>query len=1118
MKHRLLRLTGLFIPVLLFPFLMMAQNVFTGHIRTAADNQPVAGASVILKGQKYGTSTSVDGSFSIKAKSGDRLVISGIGMVPSEYTVGDENEVTIPVQQNVRELNEVVVTATGIKKEAKRLGYAIQTIDASKLTQAREADPINSLKGNSAGLEININSEIGHAPDVIIRGENSPEDRPMFVVDGVPISSDTYNINPDDIETFTILKGPNAAALYGFQGKNGAIIINTKKGTRDKRGWVINFNSSTQINKGFLALPKYQDTYGPGDNGKYAFGGGGSSEQSYFGTGAIGVGINDYDYDVWGPQFRGQLLPQYDGAYDPTKNYTTTFADGSTYTGHVQPTPWIARGKDNLKRFIQAGILSSNSISVSSSTEKTDMRFSIGNTYQRGIVPNTELNNGNFTGSIVQRFTPKLSLTSYFNYSRQSTPNVPDVNYGPNSIIYNIVVWAGADWNIADMKDYWQPGKAGIQQKFAEYYRYNNPYFMSYQWLRSHYQNNVYGYMSLNYKLNENFDFQFRPGLTTYDMLNSEKLPYSADAYGRELRQGDYREDRRSLFESNEDFQARYHQNEIFGFLDVAAVGGATARNLSFNSDFTSTNYLNTPGVYSFSNSLNPLSASSFNSSMLVLSAYYSVDLGYKSYVTANITGRVDKSSTLPANANSYYYPSFNLASVLSEYVPLPKVISFFKLRGSYADSKSGGTEAFFSPNVSSTPAGGYGYYWDSPYDGPSYPFSQTYTLSPTYNGQISARYTDQTVSPSIHTAERKATEFGADIRFFDNRLGFDITHYHYKNDGIINQGTSSSSGYSSFLTNGDVYTNDGWEATMIARPVSNPNGFSWDVAVNWATYVRKWVNYTSNPDNYEKSGARIDLVYGDAFVRAPDGKLVIDPVSGVYTRISDLGSSAKKIYGHADPDWQWGVVNTVSYKTFSFRFQFDGMVGGVLEDYVRKKTLQGGRHIESATGALGVARPSDEANVAAYTGPGVNLTGPNGIQLDPITGQIINAKDLTETTNTTKSQVQPFVTREASIPDLDIIKKTYAKLREVAITYNLPQNLFGKKSFIQKASVSLVGRNLLYFFPNRYKDVDVDQYTQGVYNQTSTGTQGPPLGVSYSSGLQTPTTRSYGFNLNLTF
>ncbi len=147
-----------------------------------------------------------------------------------------------------------------------------------------------------------------------------------------------------------------------------------------------------------LRLPKYQDTYGPGDNGKYAYGGGGSSPASYFGNGAVGVGFNDYDYDVWGPQFNGQLLPQYDGAYDPTQTYTTTFGDGTTYTGHVAPTPWVARGKDNLKKFIQTGLLQSNSISVSSSTEKTDVRFSIGNTYQQGIVPNTQLNNLNFTG------------------------------------------------------------------------------------------------------------------------------------------------------------------------------------------------------------------------------------------------------------------------------------------------------------------------------------------------------------------------------------------------------------------------------------------------------------------------------------------------------------------------------------------------------------------------------------------------------------------------------------------------------------------------------------------------------------------------------------------------
>ncbi|MDQ2752504.1 MAG: SusC/RagA family TonB-linked outer membrane protein [Bacteroidota bacterium] len=1101
MKHHyaLAKITLAFLFVFLLHFFLHAQAISVrGKITDSVTREPVMSASITVINKNISTATKADGTFSIQAGANDELLITYIGYANKVVAVSGAF-LNVQIAPTSTTLNDVVVTATGIKKDARRIGYATQTINASQFTKAREPNPINALKGNVAGLSININQEIGHPSDVIIRGENDPNNRPMFVVDGVPISSDTYNLNPDDIETFTVLKGPNAAALYGFQGKNGAIIISTKKGTKDKRGFEVTFNSSTQFNKGFVALPKYQDTYGAGDNGKYAFGGGGSSAASYFGNGAVGVGVNDYDYDVWGPQFRGQLLPQYDGLYTPNQTYNTTFADGSTYTGNVKPTPWTARGKDNLKKFLQTGILSSNSIAVASSTQKTDVRLSLGNTYQQGIVPNTMLNNGNFTASVVHRFNSKFSATTYFNYSRQSTPNVPDVSYGPNSIIYNIILWGGADWAMSDMRDYWQPGKVGLQEKYAEYYRYNNPYFMSYQWLRGHYQNNEYGYISLNYKLNDNIEFMFRPSMTAYDMFNSEKFPYSMGAYGRPLRQGDYREDRRALFESNEEFQARYHKNGILNFLDLQGLVGGNVRNLAFNSDFESTNYLNVPGIYSFSNSLNPLNGSSFNSKLLVLSAYYSVDLGYKSFITANITGRVDKSSSLPTNTNNYYYPSFNLATVVSEYVKLPKVISFLKLRGSYAQSKSGGTSPLFSPNVSSTPAAAYGYTWYSPYGGPAYPFSQTYTLSPTYSNQNSAQYTDQTVNPNIFTSDRKATEFGADIRFFNNKLNFDITRYHYLNTGIVNQGTSSASGYSSYLTNGNSYTNDGWEVVMNARPITTSKGFSWNVVANFSTYVRKWVN-NSNPNNYELNGKRIDLVYGNAFVRTPDGKMVIDPSSGLYFRYSDLGSSAQKVYGHADPNWQWGVVNTFSYKHLSLRFQFDGMVGGVMEDYVRKKTLQAGRHIESATGAFGIARPNDEKNIAAYLGQGVNLNGAP-IQLDPITGAITNMKNLTEVGNTTKSQVQPFVSRMASVPDLDIIKKTYAKLREVTFSYNLPDNVFGTKSFIRNASVSFVGRNLLYFFPNRYKDVDVDQYTQ-----------------DSGSGLQTPTTRSYGVNLNLTF
>ncbi len=1101
MSKKITLCMGVLLAITLLPLFSLAQKIITGHVLSKADQSPIPGVSVIIKGTRIGTSTSVDGSFSIKAKEGDVLIVSGVGVTRTEQEVNGA-ALTISVAADARELNQVVVTATGIRKEARRLGYALQTIDASTLTQAREADPVNALKGQAAGLEINVNSEVGHPAGVIMRGENAAIDQPIFVVDGVPISSDTYNLNADDIENFTVLKGPNAAALYGFQGKNGAIVITTKKGAKAKGKVVVTFNTSDQVNAGFIALPKYQDLYGPGDNGKYAFGGGGSSASSYFGNGAIGVGVNDYDYDVWGPQFRGQLLPQYDGAYSANQSYTTTFADGSKYTGHVAPTSWTARGKDNLRKFIQAGELTANSISISSSTDKTDVRLSLGDTWQRGIVPNTQLNNGNFTANVTQRISDKFTASAYFNYSRQSTPNIPDVNYGPNSIIYNMIIWGGADWDVnsPNIRNYWQPGKAGIQQNYEEYYRYNNPWFMSYEWLRGHYQNNEYGYLSLNYKLNENLDFQFRPSFTAYDMFNSEKLPYSAGVYGRPLRQGDYREDRRQLFDNNEDLQVRYHKNEIAGFLDVAALAGGTVRNFNFNSNFESTNYLNVPGVYAFSNSQGALTGSSFHSAMLVLSAYYSVDLGYKSYITANVTGRVDKSSTLPTNHNSYYYPSFNLATVVSEYIHLPEVISFFKIRGSYAESKSGGTNPTFSPNVSSTPAGSYGYTWSSPYNGPSYQFSPTYTLNPTYTGQNSARYTDQTISPNIYTSDRKALEFGADIRFLKNRIGLDVTRYHYRNTGIVGQGTSNASGYSSYLTNGNIYTNDGWEAVINGKPIVNPHGLSWDVTANFFTFVRKWVN-NSNPDNYEKNGERVDLVYGNAFVRTPDGKMVIDKSSGDYVRYSDLGSPSKKIFGHYDPDWQWGLINTLSYNGFSLRFQFDGIVGGVMNDYVRQKTLQGGRHIESATGALGAARPSDEANIPAYTGDGVNLSGPNGIQLDPISGNITNMKDLTQTTNTSKSLVQPFVYQASSISDLTTIKKTYVKLREVTISYKIPQSTFGKKSIISNASVALVGRNLLYFFPSRYKDLDVDQYTQ-----------------DSGSGLQTPTTRSYGININFSF
>jgi TonB-linked SusC/RagA family outer membrane protein len=1067
-------------------YLIAQLIVLKGKVNDADGKKPLSGVSVYIKNGKSAT-TDADGYFSINTTGGNTITVSYIGYISEEISVGNKEYIEVELKPDTKQLAEVVVTATGIRKESKRLGYATQTVDAAKLTQAREPNPMNALKGNVAGLSVNINSEMGHAPSISLRGDGAP----MYVVDGVPMTSDTYNINPDDIESFTILKGPNAAALYGFAGQNGAIIISTKKGGKKKKGFTVEINSSNQFNKGFIALPRTQDEYGPGEYGTYAFGDG------------KGGGVNDYDYDGgWGPKFDGRLLPQYDGEYNANQTYTTQFDNGLSYTGNIKPTPWVARGKNNLERFIQAGFLSTNSLALSSASEKTDTRFSLGNTYQRGIVPNTKLNNFNFTGNVTHRFNNKLTLTTYFNYNRQSSPNLPDVNYGPNSIIYNMTLWGGADWNVDDMKNYWQPGKTGVQQVYAEYWRYNNPYFMSYEWLRGHQMNNVYGYTTLNYKVSNDLDIQVRPSVNTYDFFNSEKVPYSANTY-RSAAKGDYREDRRSLFQTNVEAQVRYHKNDILNFLDVSGLLGVNVRDFKFSSNYTTTNYLNIPGIYAFSNSLNAVQATSFRSSMKVLSAYYSFDIGYKSYLTLNATGRVDKSSTLPVDNNTYFYPSFNLATVVSEYVKLPNFISFLKLRASYAQSKAGGTSSSYTPNITNLPGDEYGYSFPSPYDGPAYLFSQTYTLSPTYNNNNSASYTDQTISSNISTNSRVAQEYGVDIRFLRNAIGLDVTRYHYKNTGIVSKGTSSSSGYSSTLTNGNVYTNDGWEVALNATPFNKRNGLHWNVGATWFKFVRRWVD-NANPDNYSKNGSRVDLVYGNAFVRTPDGQLVHDAKSGLLLRFSDLGVNAQKVYGHADPDWQWGINNTIGYKNFSFRFQFDGMVGGIMEDYVRKKTLQGGRHKETVQGAFGIARPDDgkvnSTYAGSYVGDGVVLSEAD-IILDPVTGQITNFDKLTVSQNTTKASVQGYVSRMANIMDLDMIKKTYAKLREVSITYNIPTNIFGKNNFVQSASVSIVGRNLLYFFPNRYKDVDVDQYTQ-----------------DSGSNLQTPTTRSFGVNLNVAF
>ncbi|HEY5823739.1 MAG TPA: carboxypeptidase-like regulatory domain-containing protein, partial [Cyclobacteriaceae bacterium] len=322
-KNRLL-FKLLFLMCFMATHYAMAQRTISGRILSSEDQSPLPGVNILVKGTTHGTISDANGSYSIAVDSdSDVIVFSFVGFITQETTAGGRSTIEITLASDAKQLSELVVTALGIEKDKGKIGYATQDVKGSSLVKARDPNPINNLTGKVAGLTVAASTELLGGPGIFLRGKT-----PLFVVDGVPIQSDTWNISPDDIETYTVLKGPSASALYGSRGQYGAIQITTKRGSSDKRGFSVDFNSSFMMENGFLAIPKVQDEYGPGDHGRYAFADG------------KGAGLNDSDYDVWGPKFEGQLIPQYDGAVDPTNTYTTVFPSGASYTGNIIPTPW----------------------------------------------------------------------------------------------------------------------------------------------------------------------------------------------------------------------------------------------------------------------------------------------------------------------------------------------------------------------------------------------------------------------------------------------------------------------------------------------------------------------------------------------------------------------------------------------------------------------------------------------------------------------------------------------------------------------------------------------------------------------------------------------------------
>ncbi|AUC85494.1 SusC/RagA family TonB-linked outer membrane protein [Polaribacter sp. ALD11] len=1075
------------------------------------EKNKLPGVAVFIKGTTYGSASDFDGNYSININDNNTiLVFKSLGFVTQEIIVGNRTILNISLVPDENQLEEIIITALGVKKETRKIGYSTQQVKGSELTKAREANPINSLAGKVAGLTVGVSTELLGAPQVVLRGNPGV----LYVVDGVPINSNSWNISADDIETYTVLKGANAAALYGFRGQNGAILVTTKKGTKDDRKFSIEYNSSIMFEEGYLAKPAKQSEYGAGNNYQYAFG-----NDTYDADGSF------RRTNVWGPRFEGQNIPQWDSPVDPI-------------TGVRQGTPWLAKGVNNLENFMETGIIATNSLSIAASGEKHDLRMSISNNYQKGMVPNTKLNITNFNISAGYNFTDRLKIEGNLNLNIQNSPNVPETSSGPQGYMYSFEVYGSSHWDVRDMRDYYGgiAGVEGVQQQFAEYGRTNNPYFISNEWLKEHQKTDVYGYAKLSYKINDFFDISARTQVTTWNQLRTEKVPFSIISYkpyaagaGPDLRAGDYREDKRTLFENNSDLLLNF--NKDFGDnFNVSAIAGASLRTFRYNSSFVTTDYLIVPGIYSFSNTRFPVKAYSFRSEMEVASAYYTADFSYKNYLTLGVTGRVDWLSTLPKDNRAIFYPSISLSTVVSDYIDLPEAISFMKLRGSYANVKGGLTSSTIGSAYKGVTGLGISNLIGqvnevtTSYDGPSYNNQNNYNIFNGYANDPAASFSNTLANRSLESYSVTSYEVGLDMKFLRNRLGLDVTYFTSINGPqIFPLEIASSTGFKEQTINGVTTQKNGLEVSLFGSVIKNTDGFNWDVSANWSTYKEKLKDvyngissiYLPGPDHVFNVGDRLDGYYGYEFLRSSD-RQIIHSSAGVPLK-APRGTNNKRLLGHTNPDFVFGINNKFSYKNLSLSFQFDGRVGGVIYNEAYAYALNAGNQLDLTTGAYGEARRKEwdstlngtVAATPAFVGEGVVIT--NGTPSYDAAGNISNMKELTfapnEKVTLLKGYVQSVYGGGARVDEAYLNSKTFLKLREFTIGYTFPKELL-KNTFIENASVSLVGRNLLYFAET--KDFDLDQFPSG-YNSTSRSS-------SKKTILQSPSTRRFGLNINLTF
>lgn len=1052
-----------------------------GIVTTEEDGEPVIGASVIVKGTALGTVTDVNGRFELSGlpPSATRLLISYISLMAKEVAIAPQVSVTLKSDTHL--LDEVVVTALGISREKKALGYTAQEVKQNALVQGKDNNLLNSLSGKIAGVRItNTQGDVGSSR-IVIRGETSiaGENQPLFIVDGIPVDNSQLNarssgrdfknaiadLNPEDIKTLTVLKGPNAAALYGARAAHGAIVITTKGGDKRQKGIGITLHSSTQVS--FVAtLPEFQNLFGQGAGGRFSY------------VDGKGAGVNDGVDESWGPRLDiGLLIPQFDSPLD---------ADGNRVA-----TPWVSH-PNNVRDYFRMGISTNNGISIARGDDKYQFRVGYNYEKQVSIVPDAGTNKTNISLNTDYHLAKWIVVGATANYIVYTAPSLPGSatpsgsNVRSNSPMLQFL-WFGRQVDTNSLK-------ADYTRNWNSSY-YDNPFWSASYNTQSQERHRLIGDLHAEFRLTDGLNVRFRTSTDWYNDRRKSKVKWGSAGAGSPY--GSYAEDAYTVKENNTEVLATYIKqlNKNWG---IDALLGFNVRNKQYENNYQAAPRLAVADLYTLTNSRDPLTSSNDFYRLRQYGLYGSIQLDYRRWAFLNITGRNDWSSTLPVDNNSYFYPSVTASVLLSEaFGWRGKAVNYLKIRGGWSQVGA---------------------------DANPYQLATVFTSETAFNGNPLQSSSTIGMNSNLKPENTSSIEAGFEAAFWDNRLYLDFTYY--KTDSrnqILKLATTAASGYTSQVRNAGHIRNRGYEIQLGAVPIQTSKGFRWNLDLNYGANSSKVVKlddeglitsyqlYSSGIQILASVGEAYGTLFGTSYVRDANGNVVVD-ANGL-PKIS----TTNKTLGKFTPDWTGGISNTFSYRSLSLSFLIDASVGGSIFSNTNKtgkytgvlaNTLSGR---DAEHGGLWYYTDAMGNNVRLSESPSYSVSS-DGLYYAQVNGQStrvyqdgIMVEGVTESGSKNEEVVsaEKYYHRIYSIAEANVYDASYVKLREVALSYRLPR-LWTQKLHLQEASVTLTGRNLWTIYKS-VPNIDPE----------SALTTGNAQGVEAYS---LPTTRSFGVNLSVKF